>query len=955
MRWEFRIHGFGDNWPVTGATLGPFYLWNQPEIGAWINTSIGPWDLVANNGTYIKGCCAGRSDLLGRVQRDAAHRQYTFELCDTTGGQCSSSSSPINTFGPTSWAGMPISLGAAGTQFAFLRWSRGVVPVGTVIPLVASGDLADWEFEGNLRDSSVNGLDMSGGNSSYPTTPSYAPACSSGAAQTFRAGEPAVLDGSGSQALDGGTLTFEWQSIPSLPGTPTQNLIWSSTSVAKPVIQGLVSGPANFQLTVTQSDGRKAVCTVHHGAVATDQNGIIIFGNSAADIILGPMTRMGINAWPFGDRLQTQWATRFGNAQNTVAPSGVSFVRNWDTTLAGTIDIVNGSTAVTGSGTSFGAALCGGASSCRPGTQYILIWYNVPNANPPVTGRAYLAVASVESETRLTLASPWLLTPSQTSINYSTWPFQDGNYWLGGSASNNYYDNVMAYYATYYRTGIDTYLGWARWLADAWWTVPGVDGYRGCNGLGNGVCLAPRIRGTAGMFLRAVDQDAIAGSPGSSPMWPFLRSLIDKSVLPHLAQVNYPVGGISDLREESYEVAEVALCANFDPDTAHQLTCLAALQNTIKNRWAPQQQPDGSWQGVFCNQKCNYGAPDEGGTLTMTNGSANITLNGGTWSTANFCNAGTTGQLFTFGNSLNHTTWDSQVYTATFVDSTHATISPQYTGPTTRGRFFGLSCGGGTNDWVGFITQPFMLGITANAFRLSYHALQFAGTHPPFDTATATQAKGFVADIGNWISTIGVMPASRGLKYGVGASCSWPNPTNPYCVGGTEPQVRELSPEAFSACSGAYSFFPTAGLLNNCDRLYAANMAKLPSDLYYDGIYAEDMDPETGYFWNTYNGKWFGFYFGYGRGHSWPAARLGPVQPPDLRDFAISDLALGNLAAFVIVTEPSGARRTYICEQSCTVKYDARQGRHWMQAYLLLPIGNWGFIVFPPLPAKLIP
>jgi hypothetical protein len=115
------------------------------------------------------------------------------------------------------------------------------------------------------------------------------------------------------------------------------------------------------------------------------------------------------------------------------------------------------------------------------------------------------------------------------------------------------------------------------------------------------------------------------------------------------------------------------------------------------------------------------------------------------------------------------------------------------------------------------------------------------------------------------------------------------------------------------------------------------------------------MDPETGYFWNTYNGKWFGFYFGYGRGHSWPAARLGLVQPPDLRDFAISDLPLGNLAAFVIVTEPSGAKMTYFCEQSCGVKYDARQGRHWMQAYLLLPIGNWGFIVFPPLPAKLIP
>src|SRR5664280_2738395 len=110
LRWEMRIHNFGSDWPEQGINLGPVYLFKPADSLLVVANSLFNADTMGWNGVFIRQCCSGRTDVLVRVQRDPANRQYTFEVCDTTGGNCQSAVSPITVFGPVSWAGFKIGL-----------------------------------------------------------------------------------------------------------------------------------------------------------------------------------------------------------------------------------------------------------------------------------------------------------------------------------------------------------------------------------------------------------------------------------------------------------------------------------------------------------------------------------------------------------------------------------------------------------------------------------------------------------------------------------------------------------------------------------------------------------------------------------------------------------------------------------------------------------------------------
>jgi hypothetical protein len=240
-RWEIRVHnrGTGPAWNFA-FSAGPTQIaidgtqLRIVQVGGAVADTIG----ALSPGPIP--CCAGRDDVLIRLQRDAVHREYTLELCDTAGNTCGTATAPITAFAAQkSWEGQRISM-EPGYRIAFARWSSGVVPPGTRIQLSgADADLGDWEFEGNLSDSSGHGLGMSGGAVSYVQTPTYPPLCSTGPRQTFRAGMGASLDGSASAALDGGpTLSYLWQQVPI-----RQELRWNSQNVAQPAIDGIVAGP----------------------------------------------------------------------------------------------------------------------------------------------------------------------------------------------------------------------------------------------------------------------------------------------------------------------------------------------------------------------------------------------------------------------------------------------------------------------------------------------------------------------------------------------------------------------------------------------------------------------------------------------------------------------------------------------------------------------------------------
>ena len=187
----------------------------------------------------------------------------------------------------------------------------------------------------------------------WSTTSGYPPACNAGLSQTVRAGTALTLDGSGSFPQDGGSsLSYLWQQIPSAAGgVPMQKLTWSSQKTAKPTVTGLVFGPADFQLTVTQSDGASSTCVVNDGAVATDGNGAVISksGQSSLDSavynLLGPMVQLGKNGWPFYDTAAQ------ADAAVQIANMDVLYGDFWNVAGGGTVSVTPGSYAVVGNGT----------------------------------------------------------------------------------------------------------------------------------------------------------------------------------------------------------------------------------------------------------------------------------------------------------------------------------------------------------------------------------------------------------------------------------------------------------------------------------------------------------------------------------------------------------------------------------------------------------------------------
>ena len=158
---------------------------------------------------------------------------------------------------------------------AFFRGYAGNVTLAGKPPFGGvGGDLWDYEFNGNLTDSSSRGLTLSGtGGISYTTAATYSPACVLPPQTTFRAGSPVTgLTAANSFPLDGGgTLTYLWQQLPSnVTAIRTSDLQLSSQTSVAPTFQGLIAGSYVMQLTVTDSSGQSNTCSMKYGAVAMD-------------------------------------------------------------------------------------------------------------------------------------------------------------------------------------------------------------------------------------------------------------------------------------------------------------------------------------------------------------------------------------------------------------------------------------------------------------------------------------------------------------------------------------------------------------------------------------------------------------------------------------------------------------------------------------------------------------
>lgn len=870
-------------------------------------------------------------DFVFRYHRDLAAKQLIGEVWNVDGtGHTSKSLNILSSASIALPATLQIGSSGLTANVAFLRWYSGTILVGAPPPSGASGgNLADWEFDGSGNDSSGHNLNISfAAAPAYVPSPSYPPACSAGVSQSFRAGQPATLDGTGSYPLDGGsTLTYSWTQIPSLlSGVPTQNLTWSSATAVQPTIAGFGFGPMDFQLTVTQGDGQSSTCTVHDGAVLTDSNGVVLTatGSSSLDnalaTIVGPQVQLGQNPWAFYDQVA------IADAAIQIADMDQDYLDYWDTSNTGTVSVTAGSHTITGSGTTFTTTFCQGPGSPtvpRSGAS-IIVWYLTGRTvnGAPETGRRRMMVNSCSSDTQLVASLPsngtgWATdAPDGSGLSYTADFY--AHLWEYGGAPANYYDNVQAYYSLYYRSGIDTYLDAARKLADRFWTSPEIDRGMAFN-VGDWFgAQSGRANSISGLVLRALDT-----FDGHPDMWDGLHNVW--SYTDWLLSYAYPnwssQGGI-DAREYGYTLAQAAYGALWDPDPTWQAYCRSMIQSSFqtdssgiwpKNLDSVQQ---GWLQWFQMKSTFDSNQPWSGSTVTLTNGSNMVACAGGNcgWQASDFAaydlnsgstctggaTCGTLPVLFTdsaaFPADSSHTDPVSYCYPSgcTFVDSNHFTLDRPYGGPSgTHGWVFGVSNGSvgataaGVVGWGGL---PYMEGILGWSFDLAGTAMACDANGQPSncDSATSSLAYSYSAMAANWITNYGLMPQYYGAAYfgGFPVCGAFPDPGNLWCNKGDTPlQSRELLGDAYRGLAAAYRRAPSQSLKAILDNWYAGMWAKPGMNAVVsspDGQYDVTFDPTgcsgCGFFLTDgapYSQKFFGQHFGISNEGGWGAVRQG--------------------------------------------------------------------------------
>ena len=312
-----------------------------------------------NNGTPCQVTTQGLADVLVRFQRDVVNNRVTCELWNFDGTGYNSQIEPISSVN-NAFSGSSGNIGIGVTaNLGFLRIFTGVVPLGSRPPTTADhGNWTEWKFDGNLNDSSGNGHNASGPAAFVPT-PDQVPVAlpkTLGAPSwsnwvSLRAGFPAQLDGTASYSLAdaSSSVSYFWQQL-----SGPSALVWANRTVGTPSMTGLIFGTYNFALKVTDAAGNTATAGLQAGAVATDNNGVVVNANPNTDLIFGPMIAFGKNPWGWMDQRALSATTLRAAAYTSLGLTPPS----WTVPLPGTVSYVfNGNTNLGAGGTSLCSAI----------------------------------------------------------------------------------------------------------------------------------------------------------------------------------------------------------------------------------------------------------------------------------------------------------------------------------------------------------------------------------------------------------------------------------------------------------------------------------------------------------------------------------------------------------------------------------------------------------------------
>lgn len=843
---------------------------------------------------------SGRTDFLLRVQRTIATKTMSVEVWDTATGSGRTSATSVWTTTNSGWTTSNFAIYTPGTGAPRLGWCRiydTVVAQGSAAPrdsVSTPANIADWRFAGNLNDSSGNGYNLSGTGETYVTRDLLSPSCGINVTQAYRAGATSTLDGSTySQALDGSTtLTAFWTTT---SGAATET--WTSRTAIDPSVVFPVFGNYAASLRVVDSSGNAVTCTANLGAVGTDANGSVVDAPTYVYKILGPQIRWGASPWPAMDERHKAFADLHGANQD------VGLLPYWETAQAGTVTFTNGSKTVTGSGTTFQTTFCnGGSTIVTDSNPKITAWYRLSGGG---FGRRDYSVVSCASQTSLTLYANYEQpTADSSGIQYSAssdldtygGPFAgQAGLWFGNATNANFYDNVMAYYSLYYRSGITAYRTYARWLASKWYNSPGLDQGRVCYDGFGGQCIAARNRALAGLILYALEYD--------SSLWTGLRKQFD-SAIDSLVSGRSMIFAVHDVRERGYVISYLALCAILDPDATQASECASAVASE-RTYWAANDTSGVWYARANGTDTWNVASP---GTAAVTNGSMTVTGTGTSWPAGRHADYN-----FWVASVADGTAGDIRSYDLSAITSTSATLTTNYQGSTNATVLYWQF-----NNITGLNVSPFIHGVPALAWW--------------WDSLGAGSST-LTTDISTWMRDNAIYTSKRGLYYNVGSpSCYDATMALHWCQSdGDSDAVRTLTGEGLNSFVFGYLLSGTTSTKTAADDLFAALWGR-DGGPGTDGTY--NTLTYTSFQYGTNVAKYLGFYFGFGRGPSWPSARLGGVAAEDLRTYQYGFvLPSGADKIQLTVKRPSGEEvsPTSCTTSPCSFTYDARQGAHFVR------------------------
>jgi hypothetical protein len=255
------------------------------------------------------------SDLSFRMMRDLSTGNFTLETWKADGTQYAIQTLTAVT-GTTSIAGSEQICGPGGfnggvTTMDFMRVYNTAIPIGSPPPAPITSPtipstVLDYEFTGNLNDSSGNGVTLSPSSSATftSTIPTYNPLAYASGLQVLRANSSNwSISGAQSFSYVGtGALTYSW-TLGTCPNSPT--LSGSSTSVLSVIGSTTVFGDCSFNLTVTDESSNSGSAASEVGGVLANSSGVVNVtaeANANVATVLGPQQMYGTNPWPWADQ-----------------------------------------------------------------------------------------------------------------------------------------------------------------------------------------------------------------------------------------------------------------------------------------------------------------------------------------------------------------------------------------------------------------------------------------------------------------------------------------------------------------------------------------------------------------------------------------------------------------------------------------------------------------------------